>query len=873
MPDTNNELSGKIGADVTDFKAAISTATRELRLLESGFRASAATLGDWSKDATGLELRIRSLTSQIDVQRGKVAALEAEYRRVAAEKGANSRAAQDLEIKLNKENETLGKMQVELDQDQTALAGMGKESDQAAKETETLARSEDKASGSTKTLGERMRDLGSKLQDSSEKIRNFAAGVAKAAVGIAVGLAAAVGAAAVGIGALVLKTAAAADELVELSDKTGISTTRLQELAYIGEQTGTSVDTVTGSLAKLVRSMDAASKAGSPAAKAFKELGVNVRDANGNLRDNQDVFNDVLDALGKIENPTERDALAMEIFGKSAQELNPLIKLGAAGMAEMADEAHRMGGIMSEEAVQAAAALNDKLAGLKAGLGGIGARLAGAFIPLITKVADKFKDWLSSPAVQQGIDTLVRALTILGDAIGSLLSGNLNDAFTKFGAFGTILAKLFGASGKDANKFGLGIVNALKSAAKGIGSVFEGIGKSIGPVKDFLTKLATTVGTFITGQLIPFIQQHGPAIKGALAAIGIALGVVAVVVPIVAAVIAALTSPITLIVAAAALLGAAWATNWGGIRDKTAAVWAWLQPILLQIWTWLQTNIPKAVQAVSDWFNNTLVPALRRFGNFITTQVVPVLQEIWNWLATNVPQAITTLKGYWDGLVTNVTTVYNFFANNLIPKLNDLGTLIGVTLGGIIQTFIDLLTGKTSLHDAITKIWGIVSDNLNPILTTLGGIFDTVLPGPIKDFIKDVLGKLKEAFNGIKETIEGIIKTVGDWIDKLIEAAKHIPHIFQPGSPTPFEVGLRGIAKATQMATAAQASMTKTLREMGKAGESLALAGAGAGGFAPMAGAGASGGVNITINATMTSNMDIPFLARQVAEVFKQNSR
>src|SRR3989337_1048148 len=110
MPGTQGDLSGKVGLDVTDFKAGIAELNRDIRVIESGFRATAAGMGDWSKSATGLETRIKALNSEIDVQQKKVTALQGEYQRVAAEKGENSRAAEELKIKLNKENEALGKM-------------------------------------------------------------------------------------------------------------------------------------------------------------------------------------------------------------------------------------------------------------------------------------------------------------------------------------------------------------------------------------------------------------------------------------------------------------------------------------------------------------------------------------------------------------------------------------------------------------------------------------------------------------------------------------------------------------------------------------------------------------------------------------------
>ena len=61
------------------------------------------------------------------------------------------------------------------------------------------------------------------------------------------------------------------------------------------------------------------------------------------MRDADDVFMDMVDALGSIENETERDALAMQIFGKSARELNPLIRAGSKALADYSKEAEELG--------------------------------------------------------------------------------------------------------------------------------------------------------------------------------------------------------------------------------------------------------------------------------------------------------------------------------------------------------------------------------------------------------------------------------------------------------------------------------------------------------------------------------------------------
>src|SRR5574340_1565778 len=162
MPD--NDLSGRLGLDSTDFKTQLTTLNRELRVMESSFRAGAAGLGDWANKASGLEMRISSLNKQMEVQAEKVKRLRSEYERVANEQGASSRGAKELEIKLNKEVETLGKMESELRQANTALDKMGDESTQTGKQVDDLGDKEDKLAKKTLSLKDVMGGLGTGLK-------------------------------------------------------------------------------------------------------------------------------------------------------------------------------------------------------------------------------------------------------------------------------------------------------------------------------------------------------------------------------------------------------------------------------------------------------------------------------------------------------------------------------------------------------------------------------------------------------------------------------------------------------------------------------------------------------------------------------------
>lgn len=188
-----------------------------------------------------------------------------------------------------------------------------------------------------------------------------------------------------------------ADEINTLSAQTGLSTEQIQKFKFASEQIDVSLETLTGSMAKLTKNMSSAKDGTGTTAEAFKKLGINVTNAQGELRSNQDVFTETIKALGEMENETERDALAMQIFGKSAQELNPLIKGGADTLEELGQKAEDMGLILSQDALDSANALQDGIDQLKAtasaSFSKIGADMTKYLIPVVEKLGDLVK-WI-----------------------------------------------------------------------------------------------------------------------------------------------------------------------------------------------------------------------------------------------------------------------------------------------------------------------------------------------------------------------------------------------------------------------------------------------------------------------------------------------
>ena len=158
------------------------------------------------------------------------------------------------------------------------------------------------------------------------------------------GLSMAAGGALAGLAGLAVKAGKDADELNTLAKQTGLSTAELQKMQYASDLIDVDVDTITSSLKKLKKGLDSN-------ADAFENLGVATK-KNGQFRDITDIFYDTVEALSQIPNETERDIVAMEIFGKSADELAGIIDDGGAALRSLGEEAENLGVIISDEDLQ-----------------------------------------------------------------------------------------------------------------------------------------------------------------------------------------------------------------------------------------------------------------------------------------------------------------------------------------------------------------------------------------------------------------------------------------------------------------------------------------------------------------------------------------
>ena len=417
-----------------------------------------------------------------------------------------------------------------------------------------------------KAVGGKLKEAGGKIEDVGRKLSGVSAG-----------------AAAIGAGLLKLGYSAvqSADDLNTLSKQTGISTDELQKMKYASDLVDVSLEDITGALRKMKAKMD-------PANESFAALGVSVVNADGSLRSATDVFYDSVKALSGISNETERDQIAMALFGKSADQLAGIIDDGGAALRKYGEEAENLGLIMSGDTLDALNKTNDTIDQLKAEMSGtmaqIGADVATVLAPALKTAAEfigKITAKLRELTPEQ-TETILKVIGII-----------------------SVVSPLIILGGK---------------IVTGIGALISGFG---------------AVSGFITATLIPAIGGLLPVIGSVLAAAAPFLIGGAIIAGIVAGVIY-IVKHWEEIKAAAAELKEKVVEKWEGLKQSTAEKWEEIKQTTQEKWQGIK-------QDVLDKWEEIKKNAKEKWENIKQSIVGPIeaAQE-------RIRSAIEKIKGFFD---------------------------------------------------------------------------------------------------------------------------------------------------------------------------------------------------------------------------------
>lgn len=285
-----------------------------------------------------------------------------------------------------------------------------------------------------------------------------------------------------------------ADNLITLSSQTGLTTERLQELQYASELVDVSIDQIADATRQMINSMREASKGTGDAAEAYKKLGVRVTDAQGNLRDSQEVFDEVVMRLSRVRNATERNALAMKIFGESATKLNPIIEDGGKKLKALSEEAHNMGYVMSDETLASLGALDDAMQRFDKTSEAVKNQMALALLPVLTSVLDIIT--AIPPGVLSTVAVAVTLITTIAAAAKALKT--ITSITSLFGisatkTLGTILAVVAALIALSA------IIAVIAGKGNDLNRAMSSVGNAVGSVQGNVQKAQKTIPRYASG--------------------------------------------------------------------------------------------------------------------------------------------------------------------------------------------------------------------------------------------------------------------------------------------------------------------------------------------------------------------------------------
>lgn len=370
---------------------------RKIKLTLDGEKEFKSALSSINTQTKALNAEMKAVTSSFDKNTSAQEKNEKTTELLSRTQRSYQKQIDLLKERIEKATEAYGENSDYVNKLKTQLYNAEARMNNAAKSVKNIAEETDKASDSTLTFGDVLGAnlLSGVLQKGLETIASKFVDMAKAVVEFG------------------LNVVALADDLNTLARQTGLSTDTLQEFQYASAFIDVEVSTMTGSLTKLTKNMYSASTGSKSASDAFSTLGVNIYNADGSLRDSYDVFLEAIDALGQIDDEARRDGLAMSIFGKSAQQLNPLILAGSGALQEYARQAREAGYVLDSDTLGAMNSVNDEVDGMKLQFEALKNQLGTSVAPVIHEVILSMQDFVRAVDWQVVGQVIYTALMVI----------------------------------------------------------------------------------------------------------------------------------------------------------------------------------------------------------------------------------------------------------------------------------------------------------------------------------------------------------------------------------------------------------------------------------------------------------------------------
>ena len=392
------------------------------------------------------------------------------------------------------------------------------------------------------------------------------------------------------------------------ASQTNMTTDQVQELRYMCSQTGQEFDVVVAAAARLTKSLAGAGSGTTLAAKSLKALKIDTKDAAGNTRQFGDLFPEIIGKLGNMTNIMERNELASELFGKSYNQLIPIMNAGGEKINQLADRAKRLNLIMGPDSLNVAKKYGLMQKELKMEFDFLSYRIGAAVIPILLKLM---------PVMAQLIPVFEQIIGIIVKVIGLFTS--MPESVQQAAAMFIILAP------------------AIMSAVMTLGLFMSAMAAVGTPI---LVSIAAIAGLAVASSTLGFnMESLGAVIAGAWNYIA------------------------NVIEGAISYIGTLWNQYGTAIIDSMMAAWEALVAFCYPVWEAMVSGVMAMYQSIQPIWESlkTLFASLGTYLMALFEVVKPILETIGI--------AVVILFGVWltawDAMMTSAGSAVQAIVNSL----------------------------------------------------------------------------------------------------------------------------------------------------------------------------------------------------------------
>ena len=758
MADKVDNIKTRLAFDgEAEYKAACKELNSNLKVLGSEMKLVTAEYKNNATSTEALKAKQDVLQRTYDEQAKKVAETEKALKAMQAAQGENSEGAKRLETALNQQKTALANTKNALENTDKALEEAEKGADEFGNEVEESGKQADDASSRFSNLGSIMGSIGGAVAKGVAAMGVAATGAATALAGLTVA------------------GGKYADDVLTMSANTGIAADSIQKYQYALNFIDGDINTLTKSMEKNKQRMGDAADGNKTYAAAYEKLGVSIKNADGTFRDSEDVYWDVIDALGQVTDEVERDNLAMDLMGKSSQELRTVIDAGSEAFKACGEEAEKMGAVMGEDSLNALGAFDDKMQQLNAGMGGL--KNAAAMIAL------PFLDTLAADGVgilgefTTGIQAANGDMGKMAEVIGNTLSSAVNLIAEKLPEF-------------------------VEMGVSMIGSLVEGIGANLPTIIESAVTIINTLAQGIIDMLPVIIEGAVQLIISLAQGIADALPeLVPQIVDLMLFIVDTLVENLPTIIEAACEIIVALAE---GLVEALPMLAERLPEIIVAIINGLVEALPMIIESAGQIIvalANGLVAALPVLIENLPQIVIAIVEGLaqalpqvaalmWN-LITQVGGILIQLPGtIWNSIVSAVSQLAEW-GGQMKEKASAAMSELSAKVAGVMRE----LPGKiwNAIITCVTKIaeWGVkMKDKAKAAISTVvTNIVDGFknLPNKLLDIGKNIVQGL---WNGISNAKDWVLDKIKGFGDAVLDGLKSFFGINSPSRVMRDQVGI-----------------------------------------------------------------------------------